>query len=45
MNVALITAIVLAHPHAKTAETKQEEGCGAKTIKAEALNAITVRLM
>jgi hypothetical protein len=45
MNVVLITVIVLAHPRAKTAETKEESCSSAKKIKAEAINAITVRLM
>jgi hypothetical protein len=45
MNVVLITVIVLAHPRTKVAETKQESCSSVKKIRAEAFNAITVRLM
>jgi hypothetical protein len=45
LNVVLITAIVLAHPAKNNSVKNDEPCCNSKKIKAEVLNAITVRLM
>jgi hypothetical protein len=45
MNAALITVMLLAHPGIKSSMQKEEPCSAAKTINADMLNSVAVKLM